>query len=124
MKSSTRNLYTALSILPFIFFVAYIVSFFALFVDMFHNMHEFSADTHPFPFENFGTIMVCGILMAVITLTTLIIFIIHALNNKSLPDNERIIWVIVFVFAGMIGFPIYWFMRGIKYNPDQYQQAV
>lgn len=58
--------------------------------------------------------------MAVITLAALILFIIHVIHNKSLPDNERIVWVLVFVFAGMIGFPIYWFMRAIKYHPQAY----
>jgi len=41
----------------------------------------------------------------------LIFYIIHAINNKAIDSNERIIWILIFIFAGMIGFPVYWFMR-------------
>lgn len=124
MKTSTRNLYTILSFLPLIGFVVYMISFIFMFVNTFQELENYEPGSDRFPFEQFGTIMITGILMALITLTALIIFIIHVINNKSLPDNERIIWVLVFVFAGIVGFPIYWFMRGIKYDSQAYRSPV
>jgi membrane protein DedA with SNARE-associated domain len=95
-----------------------------MFVNAFEELERYEPGSPNLPFKNFGTIMITGILMAVITFAALIIFIIHVINNKSLPDNERIIWVLVFIFAGMIGIPIYWFMRGIKYDPNNYQDPL
>lgn len=41
----------------------------------------------------------------------LIYYIIHVVNNKMIDSNERLIGILVFIFANMIGFPIYWYMR-------------
>jgi hypothetical protein len=41
----------------------------------------------------------------------LIYFIIHVINNKTIDSTERIIRILVFIFAGMVGFPVYWYMR-------------
>ena len=41
----------------------------------------------------------------------LIFYIVHAVNNKKLESNERIIWVLLFVFVPTIAFMIYWVLR-------------
>jgi hypothetical protein len=28
-----------------------------------------------------------------------------------MDGTERVIWILVFLFAGLVGYPIYWYMR-------------
>ena len=46
-----------------------------------------------------------------------IYYIIQVVNNQALDSTERIIWILVFIFAGMIGYPVYWYMRIWKVYP-------
>ena len=48
---------------------------------------------------------------ALLSIGLLIFFIMHLLRHKALDSTERIIWILVFLFAGIIGYPIYWYMR-------------
>jgi len=93
-------------------------------VTIFQHADDINNNPEYFPFADMAGFIVLIIITSLINLAALILFIIHAINNKSLPDTERIIWVLVFVFAGMIGFPIYWFMKGIKYDPSVYKHPV
>ena len=54
-----------------------------------------------------GPIILCGIT----TLGLLIFYMIHCLNHKTMDTTERIVWILVFIFVGIISFPVYWFMR-------------
>ena len=49
--------------------------------------------------------------MGILSIGLLIFFIMHLLRHKALDSTERIIWILVFLFAGIIGYPIYWYMR-------------
>lgn len=51
------------------------------------------------------------ILTSLISLGLLIFYIIHAVNNKNLTSNDRVLWVLLFVFIGLIAFPIYFFVK-------------
>ncbi|NJM26206.1 MAG: hypothetical protein HC859_12670 [Bacteroidia bacterium] len=51
------------------------------------------------------------IVTGVLSLGLLIFYIIHALNNQAVSSSERVIWILIFIFIGTIGFPIYWVMR-------------
>jgi len=57
-----------------------------------------------------GMFLIVAVLM-IVTLADLVVFIMHAIKNKAVNETERIVWILVFVFAGVIGFPIYWYMR-------------
>ena len=61
--------------------------------------------------ENIGSIIAVALLMVITNLGALIYFIIHAVNNPATDSTERIVWILVFIFAGVIGFPVYWYMR-------------
>lgn len=56
-------------------------------------------------------LIITGLLAGILKLAALIYFIINMLNNKRVLGGERVIWVLVFIFTGGIGFPIYWYMR-------------
>lgn len=51
------------------------------------------------------------ILLSITSLALLIYYIIHAAGNKTIDTTERIIWIVLFVFFGIIAFPVYFFMR-------------
>lgn len=69
-------------------------------------------DPDPFEvFEAFMPIFIMAIVMSMLSLGLLIFFIMHLVRNKKIDSTERIIWILVLLFAGIIGYPIYWYMR-------------
>jgi hypothetical protein len=110
MQKSNKILVGIFSLLPLMLMLIYMFVFFSFMLTMFRNpqQEEF------FPqmmFQHIGWIFGIGILMGLSTLALLIYFIIHVVNNNIIDSTERIVWVLIFVFVGMIGFPIYWYMR-------------
>jgi len=51
------------------------------------------------------------IFMGILSLGLLVFFIIHLVNNKKIESGEKILWVILFLFVSLVGYPIYWFVR-------------
>lgn len=51
------------------------------------------------------------ILSSLLCLALLIFYIVHAVTNKKLESPEQILWVLLFVFFGIIAFPVYWIIR-------------
>jgi len=51
------------------------------------------------------------ILLAFCSLALLIFYIVHAVTNKMLPPAEQPLWVLLFIFLGIIAFPVYWVIR-------------
>jgi hypothetical protein len=116
MTKSRKLLIGFLSLLPIIFLVIYMVTFFSFFITMFRNVQQ--PDVMPeMIFQKIGLIFGFAMAMMFCSLGLLIYFIIHAVNNKTFDGTERIVWILIFVFAGMVGFPIYWYMRIWKETP-------
>ncbi len=55
-----------------------------------------------------------ALLLGLLSFGLMIYYIIHAINNKKLDSNERIIWVFIFLALSIVAFPIYYFMRIVK----------
>jgi hypothetical protein len=51
------------------------------------------------------------ILLSLLSLALFIFYIIHTVNNKNMETTERIIWILLFIFVGLVVFPVYWIMR-------------
>ena len=117
MSRSQKFFLGILTFLPFILFAIYIAFFITLFFDFFRQPQVL--EDHEFFFANFYPVAAIGLLMALSSLGLLIYYIIHAVNNKQIDSSERLIWILVFIFAGMIGFPIYWYMRIWKQTTPQ-----
>lgn len=62
-------------------------------------------------FSRFMPFMLLCVLLGILQVAVMIYFIIHALNNQRVKSEERIIWVLVFIFTSGIGFPVYWGLR-------------
>jgi hypothetical protein len=110
MSKSRKLLLGILSLLPIILLVVYLVGFIYFFMAVYrHANHE---EVLPMLlFQHMAWLLLAIILLVLFALGLLIYFIIHALNNRLIDSTERIVWILVFVFAGTIGFPIYWYMR-------------
>ena len=109
MNRSSKVFSGILSFLPLILTFVIIVLVFA----MFPRFVEWEQQEPDF-YIVWGTIwplIITAIITGVVKLGALIFFIIHMLNNKKVETGERIIWILVFIFTGGIGYPIYWYMR-------------
>ena len=62
-------------------------------------------------FSAFAPLFILGFGMSVLSIGLLIFFIMHLIRHKAMDSTERIIWILVFLFAGIVGYPIYWYMR-------------
>lgn len=62
------------------------------------------------PFFVTGIILM-GILVVLASLGTWIYFLVHALKNQRIDSNERLIWVLLFIFVAFISQIIYFFMH-------------
>jgi hypothetical protein len=108
----TQNIVLGIfTFLPFIIFPIIIVQIFAFILEMVAaNQHH----TDPEPAEIFlaiSSFVVPIILVSLLSLALLIFYIIHAATNKKMENVEQVLWILLFVFFGIIAFPIYWLMR-------------
>jgi len=112
MTTSYKRWTGILSIVPFILFVIYMGWFFSSFTEIMVTAlnHQNGPVEAEFIRHMMGIILIASV-MGLVTLAAMIVFIIHAANNKSLESAEKIMWVLLFVFVGLIAFPLYWFLR-------------
>jgi len=109
MSRSSKIFTGLLSFLPLILIGVLIFQVFALFPQFFEwDKHEPEAYT---VFATITPLLITGILTGVLSLGLLVFFIIHMINNKKLDSTERLVWILVFLFAGVIGYPVYWYLR-------------
>jgi|SRR5688572_13264969 hypothetical protein len=102
-----------LGIFTFLPFFIFPVIFWQLFEGIL-NIIKISEFGEPEPreilMEVFAFIFPIG-LLAFFSLALLIFYIIHAVINKSLQPAEQLLWVLLFIFLGIIAFPVYWVIR-------------
>lgn len=109
MSHSSKIFIGILSFMPIIL----VIVFFTLFLRLFPMIFEWE-HYEPAPgevFSVFAPIIILAVIMALISLGLLVFFIIHLVGNKTMDSTERVIWILVFLFAGIVGYPIYWYLR-------------
>lgn len=109
MSQNSKLFLGFLSFLPILLMVV----LFAMFFIQLPGMVEWEK-YDPGPQEVFGAfapIFMLGLVMGLLSLGLLVFFIMHLVRNKKMDGTERVIWVLVFLFAGIVGYPIYWYMR-------------
>lgn len=62
-------------------------------------------------FETMRPLFIIGLCMGLLSLGLLVFFIMHLVRNKKMDSTERVIWILVFLFVSIVGYPIYWYMR-------------
>lgn len=94
----------------FLIMIGYVVFLFAIF----SNIPEMEQNGAP-PWEFFGGMgffFLMILLVIIIGFASLIFFIIHAVQNPNLKENNMlIVWILLFVFVSGIGQFIYWLVE-------------
>ena len=63
-------------------------------------------------FGSLGVFLVIILLMILISLGSLVFYIVHAANNPNLRENNLLlVWILLFIFASGIGQLIYWIVE-------------
>jgi Phospholipase_D-nuclease N-terminal len=107
----TRGSKITLGILTFLPFVLMFVYFFSIgFLVRDAILHQDESSPFPILADVFWLVIV-ALVMGLLCFGLLIYYIIHVINNKFIESNEKLLWVLVFLFASIVGFPIYWYMR-------------
>jgi hypothetical protein len=109
MSRASKLLVGLASFLPIVFLITLLIMVFNLFPTMI-RWQDYEPDPYSV-FETIRPIFIAGLFAALVSLGLLVFFIIHMINNKKIDTGERIIWILVFLFAGVVGYPIYWYMR-------------
>ena len=109
MSRSTKGLLGLLSFLPILLLIALFVMVFSL-IPRFIEWDKFEPEPMEV-FSTFGPLFIVGIIMGILSLGLLIFFIMQLLRHKSMDGVEKVVWILVFIFVGVIGYPIYWYMR-------------
>ncbi len=112
MSKSYKTWTGIIGIIPFLLFIVYMGWFFSSFADiMVTAMNQERAPAEAEFVKSMMSMILLAIGMGMSALAALIIYIINAANNKSIESGEKIVWILLFIFAGMIAFPVYWFLR-------------
>ena len=109
MSRSSKVISGILSFLPLILAGVLIIQVFSLF-PQFISWDKYDPDPYTV-FNTIGPLIITGLFTGLVSLGLLVFFIIHMLNNKKVESIEKLIWILIFLFAGVIGYPVYWYMR-------------
>ena len=112
MSKTGKIILGIISLIPLLLLIAYIAFFIGLFTSVFRESIQQSSGRPPeFMMGNVGVLMAIVPGLIVSSLGLLIYYIIHIMNNTRLNSMEQLVWVIIILFANMIGYPIYWYMQ-------------
>lgn len=117
MSRSKKVIIGILAFVPLISAAVFLIYFFATLFPEIIRMEQQHGDVTPeFFLGNMMGFIASVIILFFVQLALMIYFIIHAINNKRVKNEERIIWVVLFIFVSTIAYPIYW---GIRIWPEE-----
>jgi hypothetical protein len=100
-----------LSVVPLLSGFALIIYMFTTFTTLpFWELDNGEAPP-PWFIDRMISFFIVAMVLLLIHLGLLIYFIVHVMNNPQVKSEERIIWILVFIFVNSVGFPIYWAIR-------------
>lgn len=108
---------------PIIMFVLFFIAYFIFIFTMISQLPELENSSNGMP----PTSMLAGMaiffaflfLMLLSGLGSLIFYIMHAVQNPNLKDNNMlVVWILLFVFVSGIGQLIYWLVEIISKRKD------
>jgi Trk-type K+ transport system membrane component len=107
MSKNTKILVGVLTFLPFVSFIVNVWYFLRVFAELSHSSN--APDTTAFNgLASFAAVLGFTILLSI---GLLIYYIVHAVNNKALTSDERLMWILLFIFISTIAFMIYWVLK-------------
>ena len=99
---------------PFIGVVLIIGGYAVFLFSIFSNLEEFEYMERP-PMAFFGGLgffLFMVIMVVLLSIGSLIFYIVHAVKNPNLQHNNLLlIWILLFIFASGIGQLIYWIVE-------------
>lgn len=112
MSKNGKRILGFLTFLPIFLMILYVI----LMINMFSTVvsfdpENFQEDNPALVFTQMVPLMVVALLMGISALGLMIFYIIHVAKNEEVDSTERIVWIVVFIFAGIIGMPVYWYLR-------------
>jgi len=111
MTKGHKNILGIFTFLPVVMMLVY----FAAIVLLIRDALVFKDEDMPFPIlGDVLWLVLLALLMGLLSFGLMVYYIIHAINNPQIDNNEKIIWVLLFVLASLVSFPIYWYMRIFK----------
>ncbi len=113
MTRSKKIFLGVLSVMPILLTIGLLIYLFTGFLPQMITLdQQYGNDVPPMAVLShvFGFVLY-AIILSLFHLGLLIYFIIHAINNNRVKSDERIIWILVFIFVSTIGFVVYWAIR-------------
>ena len=94
--------------LPFILTVLY----FGTIVLLVRDALAYRDEDMPFPIVgDMLWLVVTALSAGLLSLGLMVYYIIHVIHNPLAEGSEKLVWVLLFVLASVIAFPIYWYLR-------------
>jgi len=125
LTKTQKTLVGILHFLPIIGMIAYFVFFFSFFIGNIENLERDSLDGKP-PialFRGFIGAFVILILTVLISLGIKIFDIIHLTkSNKNDTNNKILMWVLLFVFTGIISEIVYYFLEILPEKKEEIEE--
>ncbi len=102
-----------LAFLPIVLTIGFIIYAFSSFIPEMIRMDKMEQDEEQavYFFSRFLPFLITAILSSLAIIGLKIYFIFHAINNAQVKTEERIVWLLLFLFLSAVAFPIYWIIR-------------
>jgi len=124
MKASNKWLYALLAFAPLPLFALYFYKIFSLMPGMMSgNIQSLEpASTESILSNYFQTIIPIAILLVLVSITALIVFLMHIVKNEKFDhphrSTEKVVWILVVVLTGFLGNLVYFFMEIMPKKSD------
>lgn len=100
---------------PIIFLLIAIVAYIIFFLTLMHNATVMEGSENlsaSFIMGEIGLFFILIILTVLVSIASLVFYIIHAVQNPNLKENNLlIVWILLFVFVSGLGQLIYWIIE-------------
>jgi len=116
MSSAQKTLYGILAFLPVVISILLVVQLFSIISEIIPTS-RFDEPDPKMMFDKMLPFVMGAMFTGLISLASIIAYIVHAVNNKDVQSNERIMWILLFIFFGYISAPIYFFTRIVNDKP-------
>ena len=109
MSRSSKTFIGILSFLPIVLLIIIIIMAFNL-IPQFIAWDRHEPDFYSV-FSFIAPLIIVSIIKCLISVGLFVFFLIHMVNHKKMESVEKVIWILTFILAGIIGDPVYWYMR-------------
>jgi hypothetical protein len=105
---------------PLISLVLLFVGYGAFLFSIFSNLPAGGKPDPSTVLGSLGFFMTFLFIMVLISLASMVFYIVHAANNPNLRENNlMLIWILLFIFASGIGQLIYWIIEILSKPADR-----